>query len=77
MATTQHGAELTALVAERNEEPTLIAHGTGIPTETDGFTLFRFSDGTEVIETNAGLVAENAEEFTSLKHCCTETADAA
>jgi hypothetical protein len=70
--TTQHGLELSKLIEERGEEPEQIAHGSGILSNADGFTLFRFSDGTEVIETNAGLVTEDAEGFQSLRHCCTE-----
>lgn len=66
--TTTHGNELTALIAERGEEPQQIGHGS---MEGDGFTLFRFADGTEVIETNAGLVTEDEDGFASLKHCCT------
>jgi hypothetical protein len=69
---TQHGLELTRLIEERGEEPAQVAHGSGIPTDSDGFTLFRFSDGTEVIETNAGLVTEDADGFASLKHMCGE-----
>lgn len=68
---TQHGLELTRLIKERGEEPTLIGHGSGMPSGSDGFTLFRFSDGTEVIETNAGLVTDDAgDDFLSLKHMC-------
>lgn len=67
----QHGVELTKLIADRGgEEPEQIGHGVA-PTGGDGFTLFRFSDGTEVIETNAGLVNEDDEGFAGIKHCCT------
>lgn len=69
--TTQHGLELSRLIEERGEEPGQVAHGCG-PTSADGFTLFRFADGTEVIETNAGLVTEHDENFASLKHMCSE-----
>ncbi len=72
MNATQHGLELRDLIAERGEEPKLIGHGSGIPSNADGFTLFRFSDGTEVIETNAGLVTEDEDGFASLKHMCEE-----
>jgi hypothetical protein len=72
MSTIQHGYELTKLIQERGEEPQLIGYGYGVPSNSDGFTLFRFSDGTEVIETNAGLATEDDEGFASLKHMCTE-----
>jgi len=69
----QHGNELSKLIEERGEEPVQVAHGSGVPTGADGFTLFRFADGTEVIETNAGLVTEDAgDEFASLRHMCGE-----
>jgi len=66
----QHGHELSELIQLRGEEPQQIGHGV-LPTGGDGFTLFRFADGTEVIETNAGLVTEESgDEFKSLKHMC-------
>jgi hypothetical protein len=70
--TTQHGLELSKLIEERGEEPEQVGHGSGVPTNADGFTLFRFSDGTEVIETNAGLVTEDDDGFAGLKHMCGE-----
>jgi hypothetical protein len=63
----EHGRELAELISLRNEEPTQVAGGSA---GGDGFTLFRFADGTEVIETNAGLVTEDCEDFATLKHCC-------
>jgi hypothetical protein len=71
MGEIQHGLELSKLIEERGEEPVQVAHGCGVPTDSDGFTLFRFSDGTEVIETNAGIVSDDAgDDFLSLKHMC-------
>lgn len=70
MTTNEHGRELSGLILERGEEPEQIGHGV-LPTGGDGFTLFRFSDGTEVIETNAGLVTEDCgDDFATLKHMC-------
>lgn len=63
----EHGRQLTALIKERGEEPKQIGHGS---MGSEGFTLFRFSDGTEVIETNGDLVTEDNVEFRSLKHMC-------
>jgi hypothetical protein len=73
----QHGLELTKLIEERGEEPTTAGFGTLPPLRqglrSEGFTLFRFSDGTEVIETNAGLVTDDgADEWNSLRHMIEE-----
>jgi hypothetical protein len=72
MSQIQHGRELTQLIVERGEEPEQIGHGVA-PTGGDGFTLFRFADGTEVIETNAGLITEDDDGFSGIKHCCEAT----
>lgn len=73
----QHGLELTKLIEDRGgEEPEQIGRGCGVPMDSDGFTLFRFADGTEVIETNAGLVTEDEDGFASLKHMCEDWAPA-
>lgn len=59
-----YGLELTALIAERGEEPELLAvEGSG----HDACRLYRFSDGTDVVETNAGLVGEDDEGFDKLR----------
>jgi hypothetical protein len=66
-----YGRDMQSMMADRRgEEPEVIGHGSGVPSNTDGFTLFRFSDGTEVIETNAGIVTEDDDGFASLKHMC-------
>lgn len=56
--------EMQALITERNETPKLV--GTQ-DVSHDAAELYRFSDGTEVIETNAGLVTEDDEGFAELR----------
>jgi hypothetical protein len=55
------GLELQALIAERDEAPTLFGVG------DDGCELWTFEDGTEVIVTNAGLVTDDADGFAELR----------
>lgn len=52
----QYGLELRDMIAERGEEPTLVGVETA---QHDALRLYRFSDGTEVIESNAGLHHED------------------
>jgi hypothetical protein len=59
--------ELQALIAERNETPEFI----GATNEGhDDSELYRFSDGTEVIVTNAGLLSEHEEGWAELRDAC-------
>ena len=56
--------ELQEWITSRNETPVLV--GTQ-DVSHDAAELYRFADGTEVIVTNAGLVAEDDDGFDELR----------
>jgi hypothetical protein len=60
MSAIHDSRELQALIAERSETPEFVG-------QVADAELYRFSDGTEVIVTNAGLVAEDEEGFAELR----------
>lgn len=62
MATESRG--LRELIAERGESPVLVGVQ-DVP--HDACELYRFSDGTEVIVTNAGVVAEGEDGFAEMR----------
>lgn len=58
--TQTYGSEMTDLIRERGEEPALV----GVQNAShDAMRLYRFSDGFEVIETNAGVCGEADDGF--------------
>jgi hypothetical protein len=63
----RYGAEFLALIVSRGEEPYLESVQ-NVP--HDAAELYQFEDGTEVIQTNAGLVTEGNAGFAELKAAC-------
>lgn len=61
---TTDSRELSNLVAIRGETPKLVATQA---VSHDAAELYRFSDGTEVITTNAGLVTDGDDGFAELR----------
>ncbi len=66
MSENKYGTELTELIAIRGDEPKYM----GASDDAEGVRLYRFPDGMEVIETNAGIVTEDMEGFAEARTAC-------